>query len=73
MWEGDRAMEAITAKPIMFKMSDKALKKVLESGKEMLECCTHNRTFTGNAKQGWWFFFWKKNEKKSPISNSRTA
>lgn len=58
-------MEAIKTNPIMFKMSDKALKKILEKGNDLLDSCVYDRAFTGNAREGWCFFFWKKRETKT--------
>ena len=44
----------------MFRMGDKALKKVLERGNDLLDRCTYNKYLTGNKREGWLFFFWKR-------------
>ena len=47
----------------------KELEQVVGGGNDILGVpCNHDWHYTGNEREGWWFFFWTKHEKEKKCS-----
>ena len=48
----------------------KELERVVGGGNDVLDVpCNHDWHYTGNEREGWWFFFWTKHEKEYYCTN----
>ena len=45
------------------------MEKVIGGGNDVLDVpCNHDWHYTGNEREGWFFFFWTKHEKEQKCS-----